>query len=100
MHSHIAPGTVHGTVLPEAWLLDQIARGQSWLHWTSLIYKIEFPEGSLVSGTLQSTGRAHKGETCGGFGTFWALIQSILDTFTAHIQQEVAPVISLADLSK
>ena len=27
-----------GTVLPKAWLPDQIARGQFWLHWPSLIY--------------------------------------------------------------
>ena len=27
-----------GTVLPEAWLPDQIARGQFWLRWTSLIF--------------------------------------------------------------
>ena len=46
---------------------------------------------------VQSTGRSVRARAvCSGFFTFWAFILSLLDIYTAHIQQEAAHLISVA----
>ena len=64
----------------------------------------KLPQGNLVlqsgqgkhshEGILTEVYRTH--HIYSGFCTFWPLIQSILDIYTAHIQQDVAPLISVA----